>query len=313
MIQQQIVDYAKAQLGAGLSEEVIKGALLQAGWVSADVDDSIKSVTQKKQPEPARATTVASVSPIAASMPSMVAKPQVSPQSINVRDLFGTAGKGSASFPTQGTRSPISEIQPMKKTETLAVKEMAIGASALKPSRFGRSKIVLIVLTVVAIVSAGAAVYFYMNNKSLSEQVTKLTADSSSNSMASSQVSALTSQLADVTKAKAASDSQAAVLTKNSDELQTELSFFVAPPLPAGATSSPALAFSLSGMLAVQSNTLYSVTASSGLMVSIKNSKDAKVDAALKPLVGKSVEISGTHPRMSRDVTVTSVNGASVQ
>ena len=48
MIQLQIVEYAKAQLSLGISEEVIKSALIDVGWVQADVDDSIRSVTLKK-------------------------------------------------------------------------------------------------------------------------------------------------------------------------------------------------------------------------------------------------------------------------
>ena len=107
MIQQQIVEYAKAQLGFGISEEVIKGALMEAGWGISDIDDSIKSITQKNQPEIAKVNIQAPISRQSAQPSSSASK------SINLKDLFGAVDKGSNSFAMQAdsSKTKVSEIQ----------------------------------------------------------------------------------------------------------------------------------------------------------------------------------------------------------
>jgi hypothetical protein len=57
----------------------------------------------------------------------------------------------------------------------------------------------------------------------------------------------------------------------------------------------------------------YLITTANNIRISVKNSKDALVDAALKPLVGASVNIAGTHRLGAVEITVTGVNGAALQ
>src|SRR3989338_6304346 len=64
---QQIVEYAKAQLGLGMSEEVIRNASVEAGWTLQDVNDSITSAAQKKTPEIMKPTSTATSFPTSVS------------------------------------------------------------------------------------------------------------------------------------------------------------------------------------------------------------------------------------------------------
>lgn len=43
MINQQLVDYVKQQLQAGVAKDSVRKALIDAGWAAGDVDDSMKS------------------------------------------------------------------------------------------------------------------------------------------------------------------------------------------------------------------------------------------------------------------------------
>ncbi len=303
MIQQQIVEYAKAQLGLGISEEVIKSALVQAGWSVIDVDDSIKGVVQKKAPEVVRI------------LPTSISRQNVAPASstdnpLNLKNLFGGAvDKGDSSFaiPADSLKAKISEI-PKTPADITSLKKMSAEKLPSQESP-GRSKIVLIVVVVVALASVAGAVVLYMNNKKLSAHVDTLTAETAA---AGSTASGLSTQLADLTTSKQEANDQVVSLTKEKNQLRAELSFFITPPLLPGATSSPVIAFSLTGTVALDDKLQYSLTTSEGLKLTVKNSKDPKVDSALKPLIGMSAEISGTHAPLFKDVTVSAVNGVSL-
>ena len=315
MVQQQIVEYAKTQLGLGISEEVVKNALIQAGWSSADVEDSIKSVAPKKS---ATSFSPVSTSTSPASRPSSSGQGVSSNQQINLKDIFGGASKESISVAASSPASSISSSSSVKAKlpETLMAKKqvstLAMGSavsSSAKPG--GISKVVLIVLAILALVGVGGSIYFYMNVSKLNGQIAALTAD---NSITVSQTTSLSAQVADLNKSKDDLQSQLTASMENADELRGQLLFFVAPaPASGTATSSAQVSFSLKGVLTFDSRSVqYMVSAPSGLKVSIKNSRDQKVETVLRPLIGTSIEISGTHAKLSKEVTINSVNGVAL-
>ena len=53
MVQEQIVDYINAQIKAGVSRDAIKTTLTGAGWVAADVEDTMKKLESAKVAAPA--------------------------------------------------------------------------------------------------------------------------------------------------------------------------------------------------------------------------------------------------------------------
>lgn len=311
MIQQQVVEYAKTQLALGIGEEVIKNALVDAGWPVSDVDDSIKSVAQRKAPE------VVSAIPSAMASRQSTSPGSSSSQPINLKDIFGGAAKGNISFsaPADTSKADSSKADS-SKTNISKTPSAPADISSLKKSaaeKFssqkssGGSKTVLIITIVIALAAIGAAVFFFINNRNLAAQVDKFAAD---NAAAGSAASGLSAQIADLTKSKQDADDQIASLTEQKDQLRTELLFFVPQPLALGATSS-VISFSLSGTVGFDSKLQYTLT-SDGIILNIKNSKDPKVDSILKPLIGKIAEISGTHAQLSRDVIVSAVNGAAL-
>lgn len=91
-------------------------------------------------------------------------------------------------------------------------------------------------------------------------------------------------------------------------DLASQLSLFVLMP---GSTSTELLV-TIRGTLSGDRG-LYTVTTKEGVAVTVKNGREAKVEALLKPLVNGLAEITGTHLPNSREVTVTAVNGTAIE
>jgi hypothetical protein len=272
MVQQQLVDYIKSQLKVGVASDVIRNALTEAGWSTADIEDSLKNIESA----------------------SGAALPPSTP--IVVSDLVSNS-KLDVMIPTQVTGKEEKKSLADKLTES---------KQKMPAQKFNKSLLLSIVLGVLAIGFAAAAVYFYLQNSGLQD---KLIAATGTGLSADSKISALNSQVAELTNKNTDLSSQIASLTAANQELAGNLSLFVAAP--GVSTSEVAVAFG--GMLAGGGKVEYSITSTSGVKIFVSNSKDAKVDTALKPLLGNAVQISGTHTPGSQKVTVSGVNGAPLE
>ncbi len=144
---------------------------------------------------------------------------------------------------------------------------------------------------VITIVSVGAAIYFAMKGGGSSQVSAQTSAD------AQNQIASLTTKISGL-------NGQITSLQAESTEVKSELSIFATANAAAGVVPATVM-----GMLAGDSKTQYTVTTPYGIVAYVKNYKDAKVAAALAPLVGTNVQITGTHIPGYRDITVTAVNG----
>ena len=57
MVQESIVEYINAQMKLGVSRDTIKTTLTGAGWVAADVEDTLKKVESAKMAQPISAVS----------------------------------------------------------------------------------------------------------------------------------------------------------------------------------------------------------------------------------------------------------------
>jgi hypothetical protein len=73
--------------------------------------------------------------------------------------------------------------------------------------------------------------------------------------------------------------------------------------------------FRVKGVITQDAKGVYTITTPRNIVLTVKNSKDSKVDTTLKPMVGQNVvaSLSGVHAPMSKDLTVESINGVSVK
>ncbi|MBU6500315.1 MAG: hypothetical protein KGJ89_00595 [Patescibacteria group bacterium] len=300
MVQQQLVDYIKEQLKLGVDASATKAALVDAGWPSADVEDSLGEISGGgKQAAVSDGQAATSKDMAAKSNAPIVANfglPSSQQAPIIVSDLLGSTQLNMAAKATADKNNN----KPETANKILLTKKMP------GMSRFTAPTIIMIVLGVVAVALAAGDVYLYLQDKSFQQ---KITAFSSSGDAVVSNITALNSQIADLKSKNGDLASQVSSLQKDNQGLIDEISFV---GVPSGSTSTEDLAFSVSGVLAGGGQVQYNLTTKNGIKIYVKNYKDAKVDAALKPFVNQTVSLSGTHAPGSRDATITAVNGSDI-
>jgi hypothetical protein len=335
MVQESIVEYINAQMKLGVSRDTIKTTLTGAGWVAADVEDTLKKVESAKMAQPISAVSAMPITPAVGAGGS--ANP--APQTIRVSDLVSSSTSSSpvmkpstmpASKSPMTGPAPASAAMPAgKKTKDTFQATSYPGAK----SHGSRGALITdIVLVVVILVVGGFAGFLYMQNNSLNAQLGTLNGQSSG---VNSQLSALQAQVAASTTALTA---QVSSLTTKTQELQTELSFFAAPTSATpGATSTATISGTVSA-----GKTGYVVTAMYGAKIYVANSKVASVITALAPLMATATstapasasstasstpaaptvipatpataaQFTGTYVPGSDTITLTEVNGTSVQ
>lgn len=331
MVQDQLVDYIKGQLKMGIGREAVKGALVAAGWVAADVEDTLKRVEAPVSVTPASASPVSSPvsvtagpQPVVLNTPGVSASPavkpamsSVEPRSIRISDLVSSgpatpaSAAASSTVKTPGsdpTKSPFfqnfTNNQPKKMDTTSSTTSQPVAASSavMASPASGGSRLIMIALVVLMLIFAGGAGYLFYENSALSKQVTSLGGQSSG---VTNQVAALDAQVKDL-------NASIKLLNEGNADLRTQLSFAA---LPVGASaSSTAETVSVKGTVA-QKGTAYILTTSFGVPVYVRNATDANLVAMLKPLIASASEVTltGSHVPGSQYLTVESVNGASIK
>jgi hypothetical protein len=323
MVQDQLVEYISSQLKLGVSRDAVRTALLAAGWAAGDVDDTLKKVENGSGTKPA-----ATASPAA----SGGAGKSAEPQTIRVSDLISAS-----------VGAPQTGVSPGGAARAKAVAEKAVGKDAgEKKSMFARFKgsipsgagkqkvagvntgmsavvtagrsrhIVMIVGIVVILALGGLAGYLYFQNNNLAAKVASLAGESAG---VTTQIATLNGNITALNTSNTALAAQVNSLMAENANLLLNLSFVAVPTASTTGAGTPAAEnVSVNGML-TKVKTSYVLTTQYGVAVYVKNSSDAAVAAALKPLVDSTstVTLAGTHVPGSAYLTVTSVNGSAVQ
>ena len=176
-----------------------------------------------------------------------------------------------------------------------------------------KSVLPLVIGGIVVVGLLGLSIKFYLDSSTLNAQIISLTTQSKSLSV---QLAALTKKNTDLT-------TQLTAFTAENADLNMQLALYAIPMASPKANSTASstgvslipqpVDITFKGTLGSGGKAFYAVTSSKGLVVSVKNSKDTKVDAVLKPLLGTIVQIMGTHFPGSPEIIVKSVNGTSIQ
>ncbi len=350
MVQESIVEYINSQMKLGVSRDSIKATLTGAGWVAADVEDTLKKVESAKvsQPMPSMATGPAAASVAPRIVTPVTASPAVdtkgsAPQMLKVSDLVSPSAASPASAPAAKSASPTSPTSPTPSASKSPLTGQAPAKNpsfvmpegikpgntfqtssypGMKPRASRGALITEIVLAVVVVIVAGFAGFLFMQNNSLNAQLGALNGQSSG---VNSKLSTLQEQVAASTTALTA---QVASLTGDKQELQTELSFLVAP---SGAVPGATSTATLNGIVSGGGKTSYVITATYGAKVYVANSKAAAVIAALAPLMAHAgtaststtasstpaapaatAQFTGVYVPGSDAITLTAVNGTAL-
>ena len=281
-----------AQRKLGVADDVIKSALVGAGWVSLDVEDTFKKINVAVS-SPLAAVQATKPSGMVSASPAVVSK-STEPQTIRVSDLV--SGVSPAKVVSKDLKAEPAKAKSFFDSTPVSLKNPKKSKFALVPT----------IAIVVAVIFAGIAVYLYMTNSALTQKAGVVSTESQS---VTSQITSLQTQVQALTASTTVLASEANTLTAQNADLQTNLSFFTVLPGTA-ATSGP---ITVSGTVS-GGKPAYVITTSYGVKVSIKNSADAGVHAALQPLLGTttSVQVSGIYVPGLASVAVLTVNGNSV-
>lgn len=320
MIQDQLVDYISSQRALGVSRDAIKAALVGAGWVPADVEDTFRKVEGPAVAAPSAAQPAMPTSSFPSSSSPVGNSPfaaknivkSAEPQMVRVSDLVSASAPASSASPLVGSSitSPVSAVRPaakMNPSPTAAQTKDMMGVMGAG-KKAGRGVMLATVAIVLIVILAGLSTYLFIQNGNLSKSVSGVNAQSQS---VTSQIATLDTQVQELTASGTTLAAQVSSLTATNQNLSTDLSFFVVPTGVAGAPVNPA-PITVSGVLS-GGKPIYTLLTADGIKAYVKNSSDAGVRAALDPLVGGSttVQIVGTYIPGSPNITVTTVNGVS--
>lgn len=277
MANQQLKDYISQQLEKGTGKEAIAQALLGVGWPQSDINEAMESLF----PSSAPAASVGDIRPVSAP-----ATPKVAVSELATSAAFSSAApKEVAVAASFASATPVSSGMA---SQAAPITKVTVGAS--------RTATILAILFAVIAVGTGAGMgYYIVQNNALSAKVSELSAPQAP-ATDDAAVKKMQDQIEQLKKA-------AEVSALTTAAARQELSLWTAP---AGATGEREISFE--GTVAGGAGKPYTVTTLSGTVVTIKNSKDAKVDAAIKPLVGQMTAFKGAHAPASREVTIVSVN-----
>lgn len=306
MANQQLVGYIKEQFVGGVSEDMVKNALKTAGWPDVDIADGIKAAKAPAVSVPVSAPITPAMSATRGNTLNAAAKSESVAQKMSVLDIREAIGGKDELL---NNVAAAGQKQSAAKNDVVATKPIAagvaVGASvATKIGFLSKISIPEIVMGIIILGFLGGGVWYYMDQSGSSAKLQEL----------SSQNAALNNQIAGMTKTNgelsAEVDSLKASIKTLADEnasWKNDMLFLVA--VPGSSVAADGITVTVKGALTAAKTGQYILTTANGVAINIKNYKDAKVDALLKPLLSSSVTISGTHTAGSRDLTVTEVNG----
>ena len=320
MVQEQLSEYVSSQLKLGVSRDAIKAALIGAGWMAVDVEDTLKKIEGAGKP----ASVTSATSPVIISQKpsssmsgsSSVSKPNEL-QSIRMSDLVSAsqtaspspaAAAASTNQKSQGTAGPVGMSSLQNKPLDLGKPKTMAASMETAPAQKRKLPLMMIVGIVLLLGFAGSAAFFYFENNALAAKVAQL---GSASADVTSRMTTLTGQVQTLQTSNTELTAQATALTADNAVLKTNLSFAVVPP---NSSSTPASeTVSISGTL-TSGKTSFTLTTQYGIVVFVKNAQDPKLVAVLVPLVTakQPVMLTGTHVPGSQFLTVTAVNGAAL-
>ena len=307
MANQQLITYIKTQVANGAVMEAIRTALLGAGWAEADVNEAIAAVAPPAQ-TPAAAqpiVPVAAVKPVVetvkqvvpaepqmmaspATQVSAAARPQVATQPVTVNLTGATSASPSFKVDEVVFHPEFAGASSFDAPTTMA--QMA--PTVVSGKKTGGSRIwffVAIIFILFALAGGVVAGFFYTENSDLQGRVTSLSA----------QNARLADQSGVTVKDRKTTDDKVAALTDVNTDLESQLAIFV---LPTGSAPVVDRSLTIRGKLeSVPAG--YTLTTSRGIVLQVKNSKDPRIDALLKPFVGTTVTMDGVVTPGVREIT----------
>lgn len=203
-------------------------------------------------------------------------------------DIFPKSAESVSVKPDPAKKSEPAPIEP--KAESNAATPASVTLPSIK-----HEMMVPVVLAVVALLLIVSGAYLYMEKSALNEDVATV---NQANIDLIREKEALVQEKNGMT-------SQLAMFMDENDSLRAHLTFL----LGSGTTT---VRTNLAGTLRGDDKMPYTLVTSSGLVVNIRNYKDARVSPLIKNLLNSEAQLTLEHLPGSRDAIIVAVNGAQV-
>jgi hypothetical protein len=298
MVQEQLTDYISSQMKLGVSRDAIKSALVSAGWVAGDVEDTLKKM--EGSTATAAPSTASSVSAATPSSPK-----DGGPEMIRVSDLVSSPKSTPTSTTPAVTAAKFGGT--IKGNSFEAVSNDTKAASVPMKGGSKGTLITEIVGVILILGLGGLAWYFYSGHAALASQVATLNSQSAS---VTAQLNTLQSQ---INASSSADASQIASLMTANADLALNLSFYAVPVGTPTSTALTPLPVTITGSISGGGKAPYAVTTTYGTKIFIVNSSDATLGPELKASLGQTAQLSGTYVEGSDEMTVSSIATTTAQ
>ena len=317
MANQQLVDYLKEQLKLGAEKEYLKQSLLNVGWSLSDVEEAFSIVLKELNPENKNLESA----PISqeTSIPEVPKENLVDLTSKKDLSLKENIQKESVQKPVSDSgfiskdafisSFPLTEVKPKEKesvNQTLNKKEekSVVSNSSLNNNMVHSKNLKIILYVVFGVLICGFLVltfFLYRSNVNLQKQV--VTSNSQQGDL-EGQVQSLTKTLNEIQSQMSALKGESSSLKEESMDLQNQILLF--------SQSTSSLDVTLQGKILLDKNQ-YVLKTNKDIMVSIKNSKDAKVKEVLSSFVDNEVKVFGQRTPGLREITIKTINDKSLE
>ena len=200
--------------------------------------------------------------------------------------------RGPAASPSMGAPAGNAAVRPTGFVNP--------AAGAMHPAHHVDGEKVGMIAEAIGLVALLAlSLYFYNQMNTANTKLAAATANGAATT------SDLSTQAQTLTVSNAALSAQVQTLMSANADIATQLSFFATPT----STAAPVTG-TVGGVVtaSVSARGVYAIRTAYNAVIFIKNSSDAKLVAALKPLVGQQATVTGTYIPGSDAITVTAVN-----
>lgn len=280
MANSQLTAYVSAQLDKGVARDAITQALVGAGWMQADVDAALSEVMASRATSPVTATPATAAAASTTMQPAM---------GMSASPAMGSP-MAASSMSTSAANTPVTPAAFFSATPATT----AVGAEITESPRRSLTWVFVLAGILIALALVGGGTYYYF----MGGQSTDLSQLNPINNTAAQDL-ATAQQERDQLRA------EVGTLSASVSDLENQLSFFQT-------TTTTSTVATVKGTLGTTTTNTWILTTSRNVVITVSNSKDAAVAAALLPLKGAEVELTGTHAPVSALLKVTVVNGTAV-
>lgn len=285
MVNQQLSDYVNGQLKLGVSKEAVRSALLDAGWPSADVKEVLGDVVLVRPMDavkPAAPISSAASSPIKNYNST---EPIVVPTRVQ---------------PAAGPQIKFFENTPKKTekqiTEPLSLNSVITPHSTAKLSWKHRLAHMVMGIIILALGATGASLF--IKNSNLAEKL----------GVSDREVSVIKSDFDALKNKNAEFEAKIQSLETEKTDAETHLKFFFSE---SGATANETV--KVTGVISKPTGkNPYTLTTARGMVITLKNSREAAVEELLIQRIGTNVDLIVTHNLGSREAVIVEINGAKI-